>query len=369
MNALITSNVVKGSDCFLVDWFSFSICVYDLIGSHDDFEALHFVKDLLGFERGVDSVPWEDMPYGLRCYRQRIEFGGIKICFDACVNSKTGSQLDNADTIYVEMSGQGCRTFETYSKHKSFLKIFRLCVEDPEHYHCSRVDLAFDDWSGAIDLDFVSKYSLSKAVVTPFRSSEVTKAALYSGRHQPQTVYYGSKSSDIRFRFYNKAAERNRDDVDHWVRVEAQLRDDRAFKALDTIVAFKDVSVVFLGILNEYLRFVEPCNDTNKSRWAVADWWSAFLDKVEKIKLITQKTIQYNYLNVRNFVYTNCARAINTIISIDGGEQLLRELSRSADPMDVPKYREVINEMNYFKHCFGGNVVDVSPDCFETTCV
>lgn len=369
MNSLITSNVVKGSDCFIVDWFGFSVRVYDLIGSYDTYEALNYVIDLLGFPKGVNAVPWDDMPYGLRFYRKRMEFGGIKICYDACVNNKTGNKMDNEDTIYIEMSGQGCRTFETYSKHKCFLRLFRLCVEDPEHYHCSRLDIAFDDWSGALDLDLVSKYSLSQAVVTPFRSSEVTKAALYSGIHQPQTVYYGSKSSDIRFRFYNKAAERNRDDVDHWLRVEAQLRDDRAFKAIDTIVAFKDVSVVFLGILNEYIRFVEPCNDTNKSRWDVAAWWAAFLDKVDRIKLITSKTVQYNYLNVRHYVYDNCARAIRTIINIDGGDKLLRELSRAADPMDVPKYANIIREMQYYKHCFGGDVVDISPDCVETVCV
>jgi Putative phage replication protein RstA len=369
MNSIVTGNVVKGSDCFIVDWFGFSVRVFDLIGSNDTLEAINFVIRLLGFPTGLNAVPWEDMPYGLRFYRKRMEFGGIKICYDACINSKSGNQLDNEDTIYIEMSGQGCRTFETYSKHKSFLKLFELCVNDCEHYHCSRLDIAFDDWSGALDLDAVAAYSLSQYVVTPFRSSEVTKAALFSGNHQPQTVYYGSRTSDIRLRFYNKAAERQRDDVEHWIRCEAQLRDDRAYAAIQNIVDFKDVSVVMLGLLNEYLRFVEPCADSNKSRWSVAAWWAAFLDNVGKIKLITQKTIQYNYLNVKNYVYQNCARAIKTIIGIDGGDQLLRELRRAADPMDIPKYRNVINEMNYYKHCFGGNVVDVASDCFETSCV
>ena len=357
MNAQLTTNVIKGNDCFLVDWFSFTTRVFDPL------DPCKAVIDLLG----LSDCPFTEMPYGFRYYRRRKDFAGIKICYDACVNSKTGEQMDNEGTVYVEMSGQACRAFETYSTHKSFLKLFKLCVEDPENYHCSRLDLAYDDWSGALDLDVISVYSLNQAVVTSFRSSEVTKAALYSGRHQPQTVYYGSKTSDIRFRFYNKAAERGRDDVDHWIRCEAQLRDDRAFKAIDTIVAFKDVSVVFLGFLNEYIRFVEPCADTNKSRWDVAAWWAAFLYKVEKIKLITQKTIKYNYLNVRQYVYTNCARAIRTIIAVDGGDKLLRELSKAADPMEVPKYANIIEEMNYFKHCYGGDVVDIEPDCVEVT--
>ena len=104
-------------------------------------------------------------------------------------------------------------------------------------------------------------------------------------------MYFGSPTSDIRLRFYDKAAERHRDDVDHWVRAEVQLRDERAFKAIENIVDFKDVSVVVLGILNEYLRFVEPSEDTNKSRWETAAWWTAFLDRVDKVKLITQKSI------------------------------------------------------------------------------
>ena len=345
MNANLTGELVKGSDCFIVDWFGFSIRVYDLIQSNDELEAINFVINLLGFPSGVNAVPWDTMPYGLRCYRKRIEFGGIKICYDACVNSKTGNQLDNADTIYVEMTGQGCRSFETYSNHKDFMKLFKLCIDDPEHFHCSRLDIAFDDWSGALDLDILSDYTLDCNVVTPFRSSEVTKAGLFSGLHRPQTVYYGSKTSDIRFRFYNKAAERNRDDVSHWIRCEAQLRDDRAFKAIENIVDFGDVSLVYLGILNEYLRFVEPCADSNKSRWAVAAWWSKFIGRVEQIKLITQKTVQYNYLNVCNYIYQNCARAIKTIIQIDGSDKLLQELRKAADPQDVPKYRRVISEM------------------------
>lgn len=360
MNSIVTGEVVKGSDCFIVDWFSFSTRIFDPL------DPCKAVIDLLG----LSDCPFTDMPYGFRYYRKRKDFAGIKICYDACINGKTGEQMDNEGTVYVEMSGQACRAFETYSSHKSFLKLFRLCVEDPENYHCSRLDIAYDDWSGSLDIDVLAAYSLAQNVVTPFRSGEVTKASLYSGRHRPQTVYFGSRTSDIRLRFYNKAAERQRDDVDHWIRAEVQLRDERAFKAIDTIVAFQDVSLVVLGILNEYLRFVEPSEDTNRSRWETASWWAAFLDRVDKVKLITQKSIKYNYLNVRQYVYTNCARAIRTIIQVDGGDKLLRELQRSkSDPMDVPKYAAIIREMEYFKKVYGGDVVDVDPDCINVEVV
>lgn len=44
------------------------------------------------------------------------------------------------------------------------------------------------------------------------------------------------------------------------------------------------------GVLRNYINFLEPDEtDTNKSRWPVAQWWTDFLDEVEKLSLTIKK--------------------------------------------------------------------------------
>ncbi len=76
---------------FLVDWFSFTTKIYD-------------IRHLFNF-LGLDEIAGAFEPiFGVGFYKKRLYFGGINIHY-------ASSNPSNVGTIWVEMSGQGCRTF------------------------------------------------------------------------------------------------------------------------------------------------------------------------------------------------------------------------------------------------------------------
>ncbi|WP_214796718.1 replication initiation factor domain-containing protein, partial [Exiguobacterium sp. EHD646] len=94
-------------------------------------------------------------------------------------------------------------------------------------------------------------------------------------------------------RFYDKLLEqvsKNKklnEDVDHWTRVEVQLRKEHA-NAVALIIAKqeRDIGGVVKGILHNYVAFcVKSKVDSNKARWKVSKFWEEFLDGVSKLAL------------------------------------------------------------------------------------
>ena len=86
----------------LIDWVSIATKELDEIG----------VQALIG----MDSVPWQTI-YGCYGYKQRLYYNGVGIHFDG--------REDQG--VLLEMSGQGCRTFEDLG-HGDFEKLFETAI-------------------------------------------------------------------------------------------------------------------------------------------------------------------------------------------------------------------------------------------------
>ena len=101
--------------------------------------------------------------------------------------------------------------------------------------------------------------------------------------HEGLTVCHGSRGSRTFFRCYDKRVERGAfEEYDHWIRFEIQLRSECAmgFISYDGSAGDK-----FRGVVSRYLQYVVPDdNDSNKSRWAVCQWWSDFLEDAASIR-------------------------------------------------------------------------------------
>lgn len=99
------------------------------------------------------------------------------------------------------------------------------------------------------------------------------------------TVQIGSPQSKVVIRIYDKAAERHCEAGTHWIRVEIQLRDDRAIQFTKIPLS---IGESFSGVLLNYLRYVIP-NDTdaNKWRWEMTDYWLDMLEVLTPIRIYT----------------------------------------------------------------------------------
>jgi len=161
--------------------------------------------------------------------------------------------------------------------------------------HLTRVDVAFDDHEGILDLDAIGLALREGRFVSRWRSwQDLTSSKLVDGQWvMGQTFYMGSKKSDTQLRVYDKRAERLQKGKDvepgPWVRAELQFRRKRAnlvgqlFKTAKQNL--EQVRAHLAGVLRGLVEFKAPNWDTNKQRQAASPWWVEFLEHAEKATL------------------------------------------------------------------------------------
>lgn len=294
----------------LYDWLSFTLL-------SDEYDPLAVI-DALALQRASFRAM-----NGQHGYQDRLYYDGISVHYNG-----------QCPGVWVELSGQGCRNFETLSP-LSWEELFAWIKVQPTA-HITRVDIAYDDHQGIIDMPtFVTDVEFQN-YVSKFRSGKIEKGF---GSEKGTTVYFGSPSSDIRLRVYDKAAERHKEG--HWIRLELQLRDDRASEFLASPLP---IGQTFAGVLANYLRIVEDNGDKNKSRWPMVDYWAELIDNASGIRLFSSPGVEYNEDNLYYFVFRQAGNAIDTAIRLYGVERFIRQLkNRDRSSKPDPKYQELVD--------------------------
>ena len=290
---------------FLIDWVSFTSKVHDVLE----------IIELLGLtDCNFQAIK------GACGDQDRLYYDGISVHFNG-----------RADMgVWCEMSGHGCRVFETHGTG-DYRSIFLTVLDNKDKMNITRLDIAFDDHDGLLNIQDIFDDTREKNFVSKFDWYK------HEAGSEGTTVYFGSPRSDIRIRIYDKAAEQKK--TGNWIRVELQLRDDRALafaKAID------EISKTFLGIMSNYLRFVEPQDgDTNNRRWPTTAYWQNFLKGAEKVTLYTKPGTEYNLGNLQEFVINQAGGAIDAYLKLLGMEELQKQLKNRSAKMN-PKYVELI---------------------------
>lgn len=232
----------------------------------------------------------------------------------------------------VELSGQGCRYIESlyYKHHKTHFSwfafingLYRLVGMGCD-LNINRIDFAFDDFNGLLQLDEIERSLLNRECVTLFRSIDLnssydaTTFQVPEGRidehitrnYSGKTIYLGSKRSNAYCRFYDKKSEqiyRHKNDKDkvtelenipHWVRFEMVFKRASALKIISALQEINDESkfISYLcGVINTYFRFIN-LDDSNVSRCSIKAWWSKFIGTAARAKLTTCKYVK-NYFD------------------------------------------------------------------------
>ena len=312
-------------NAILFDWLSFTTNCLDLTG----------VMSLLG----LYGLPFQEGK-GMHGFRYRKYFEGISIHYDR-----------DDGLVWLEMSGTGCRAFETYSIHKDWSKLFTEFINEPFSYNVTRLDVAYDDFKGVLNQDTMIDYMKNRYLSTKFRDYGIEH---YSFVKDDCTLFFGSNKSDIYMRCYNKAAERGRDDIPHWVRFELQLRDDRAYNFIKEYMKRytgeiqEPLGHVFASVVQNYVRFVEPSEDTNKSRWSTAPFWQEFVNSAEDIRLFEKKEVEYNEAKLQNYVFGQAGQAIDCALKVygmDGFEKHVHDYLKAHIQNKNPKYDKLVEDL------------------------
>lgn len=152
----------------------------------------------------------------------------------------------------------------------------------------SRVDLAFDDFSGLLNLskieglarDYISGNDRTQ-ILSNFKRGRLVEDFATGGK----TVYFGSPKSDLQIRFYDKRIEQGlQESIEHWVRCEAQCRGNEA-NYIGWRIAMQSSIDIPTEYLVKVLRFLDKTDlDKNKSRRRLADWWRSFTGDRTRLK-------------------------------------------------------------------------------------
>lgn len=182
--------------------------IYDWVSITSKIHSPENFIQLLGLTD--PSISWEKVK-GAHGYQDRLYWEKISIHYNGTEDMG----------IWLEMSGQGCRAFESFGTG-DYESLFAEVFENPDQMNITRLDVAFDDHSGLLDINQICEDVRKQEYISRFKGWEVIDS------NGGSSVTLGSKSSEILIRIYDKAAERGFEDGRHWVRVELQLRRERA---------------------------------------------------------------------------------------------------------------------------------------------
>ena len=280
---------------------------------------------------------WQCIEKGVRGYGARYYQNAISIHYG-------GTQ----DNVWLEMSGQGCRAFESDSTHKDYNVIFDALMAAPKTMHITRLDIAFDDFTGLLDIERICDDTRPRN--HKYRAKTDYAQVIESTNGMSCDI--GSPKSLLLVRIYDKLAERLakmrgredrakvQEDIPHWVRCELQLRDERALEfvrylrgkdPLTGAAIPMELGKAYAGVLANYLDYgyeVPARDNPDKKVWHRFKYWKDFLSAVEPISLYRKPGRGYNLERMVNFVQNNAGNAIDAAMTIFG----------------LPKFCEMISE-------------------------
>ena len=334
-----------------------NLVLYDWVSITSKIHSPEQMISLLGME----GVSWEQIK-GAHGYKDRLYWNCISIHFNG--SDDMG--------VWLELSGQGCRAFESFG-HGDYEFLFSVVRANPEQMKFTRLDIAFDDHTGLLDMNTLISDTLANNYVAKATSWEVVQS------NKGTSVIIGSRQSPVLIRIYDKAAERGykegstRGDTsplvettsprepqfaetnpapaganqminqNHWIRIELQLRDNRASEFVCYQMDHNfEVGETFSGVLLNYLRYVVPDElDSNKWRWPLTDYWAVVVGAACAIPIYVKPGVQYNLLNCEKLVFEQYGNAISALLQIYDFDTFMDKLQhRKCRPN--PKYTRMV---------------------------
>jgi phage replication initiation protein len=313
--------------------FTLRACVDWVQATLKNVHDVHDVIDLLGIPR----ENFKEFPTGKYGYKSHVRFGHIAIYYDGRPDMG----------IHIEMSGQGCREFEQYTK-KDWSMFFALLLNFDVNF--TRLDLAVDDFVGYFTIQQVVQKIRRGHVASKFKEARRHDSfKIATGENTGITVYFGDATSRLQVRFYDKFKERISkgkeilEGITCWNRIECQLRKERAMSAAVILAhEYHNTGQLVFGILQNYIRFLVPGKDSNKSRWKTCKWWEDFLHGVEKLKL-TQVAPDATIERAKSWVERQVAPTLAMLYeAFDYDEDLLHDFVKEGLPRLTDKHKDMI---------------------------
>lgn len=216
---------------------------------------------------------------------------------EGCTLLMYGPETSNGNrSTAINISGLGMSRL--YREHM-LIPLLKYCQSHAYKY--TRFDFALDC--------FIPVFPIFKVLELSQKGLYVCKSNKFTIKGSPKndgfeglTLYYG-EGSDMLLRIYQKNYEQNvQDKIPIWDRWELQIRDHDRIKQLVLllIIAYEhnnyfDYFNFGAGILRDFIEFKVESNDSNKSRWPIADDYNQFINCAHAVKLFAYPSLKTNF--------------------------------------------------------------------------
>lgn len=283
----------------LIDWVS---CTFKGVKGIEGFFE-HFFLEKEQFKQCQARLGYEN---GLR-------YQSITVWYNEGMSS-TGKVYD----ICLNMSGQGCRCYETIRGDGFDWVAWLRDIKDafPDVYHFSRIDVALDIADDTCPAMNKIVYAVkNRRYVSQFRR------ILWAGGAE-EWVYFGSPESDTRLRIYNKALERGYPDTEKWVRFEYQLRNESAGRFLNHLLTCGELGQAYKDLIASQVTFTTKTNDmrvnSQRSMQPVL-WWAKLVAGAGKVTRFEAPGVEYNLEYCHKYLNHQVGPSLAAYVSAHGG--------------------------------------------------
>jgi hypothetical protein len=230
----------------------------------------------------ASASDWVALRHGAMGYRACVQRGQIRVYSDGAHDMG----------FHAVLAGKGARQLEQeFGLFSEPAWVSWLALMRARGVRFARIDAAMDDVgsSGVLDMGVIKAAAKGRQLVSFFRKCRLRKDEEWSLSEkggegcsdEGETLYFGSRSSNMFVRIYNKGAQLG--EAFHHIRVEMEAKERNAEEMVTRIL--KHGLNVIPQLLRSYLDFKTPKDTVNKSTWETAPWWAAFLDGCAKYKL------------------------------------------------------------------------------------
>lgn len=226
--------------------------------------------DQVGQLLGLNPHDVRELDRGVNGYRSGRAYGHTRVYWDG--NAGMG--------VHVIASGEACRELEAATGAGYWKQLYHVVKGVGGHF--TRIDLAIDDFTGALDLEAIESQAKAGLYRSKWKGGHVHDSF---GAKQGKTIYFGSRQSAAMARFYDKQDEQGTEYP--WVRAELELKQDHANTVMQLIGHDAPVGDLVAGILGYYLTFIDQADDSNRARWPASAWWETWLADVKPLRLTT----------------------------------------------------------------------------------
>ena len=257
---------------------------------------------------------FEELDHGAMGYDCAAKFAGsgwLLWCSDDERGERQGVHISFPSTCLDNLLAHGYNSTQLLSTVSLF-----------EVKQVTRIDIAYDDHpqdaqAGLLDLDTILDAVKADEYVSRARTVRLMQT-LKGGKGT--TLYFGSGQSDSLLRIYDKAAEQKLND-EHWVRVEIQLRHERAHALFLLLVSENSVEDFDIGaVLLAVLDFKTPTDDENKSRWPTVSWWAEFVNTVSRIRLSKARVMADSIEKSKRWIHHQVAPTLAFLMKANQGD-------------------------------------------------